>query len=87
MDVDLGMWVQIAGVKHACCKHKHTGSLQAPHISHTHGLQVAVGPGQLAKATSSPDEPRWRTYHYELPLPCAPCQLVFAVGTWHSSAV
>ncbi|GAB4818075.1 hypothetical protein N2152v2_005121 [Parachlorella kessleri] len=42
--------------------------------------EVAVGPGQLVRQTSNPAEPRWRTYHYKLPLPCAPCQLAFAVG-------
>lgn len=48
--------------------------------------QVAVGPGRLQRHSWADAGRRWRTFHYELPLPVPPCQLGFAVGPFRMAA-
>lgn len=42
--------------------------------------QVAVGPGQLQRQRWTGADRRWRTFCFDVPLSCAPCQLGLAVG-------
>lgn len=41
---------------------------------------MAVGPGRLTKQTWADAEQQWRTFYYDVPLTCAPCDLGFATG-------
>jgi len=46
--------------------------------------EVAVGPGQLVKQTWAGGDQRRKTFHYDVPLACAPRDLGFAVGPFEA---
>jgi transcription initiation factor TFIID subunit 2 len=42
--------------------------------------ETAVGPGRLVRQAWADAARAWRTFHYEVPLPCSPGELGFAAG-------
>jgi transcription initiation factor TFIID subunit 2 len=48
--------------------------------------ETAVGPGRLARQAWADAARAWRTFHYEVPLPCSPGELGFAAGPFEVEA-